>query len=123
MEATSMHDDTRVDFLALILIDEVDYIVFLGDTNSCGRYFLEGVGSLKIKNFTVTTENEQEFPNSTDIVIRTLKITDNKKKTQRKVKQFQVKNWKEGDIPNCGYEPLEAIMTKICKSKVSFWYL
>ena len=120
MEANSMHDDTRGDFLAMILIDDVEFIVFLGETSSCGRYFLEGVGNLTIENFTVTNEGEQQFQNSTDIVVRTLMVKDNKKKTQRKVKQFQVKNWREGDIPNCGYEPLEAIMTEICKSKVSF---
>ncbi|KAF1759243.1 hypothetical protein GCK72_015706 [Caenorhabditis remanei] len=117
MEANSMHDDTRADFLAMIVIDDVEFIVFLGETSSCGRYFTEGVGNLTIENFTVTNEGEQQFQNSTDIVVRTLMVKDNKKKTQRKVKQFQVKNWKEGDIPNCGYEPLEAIMTEICKSK------
>ncbi|KAF1759311.1 hypothetical protein GCK72_015776 [Caenorhabditis remanei] len=117
MEANSMHDDTRADFLAMLVIDEVEFIVFLGETSSCGHYFLERTGSLTIENFTVTTEGEQQFQNSTDIVVRTLTVKDNKKKTQRKVKQFQVKNWKEGDIPNCGYQPLEAIMTEICKRK------
>ncbi|EFO91731.1 hypothetical protein CRE_05351, partial [Caenorhabditis remanei] len=117
MEANNMHDDTRADFLAMILIDNVEFIVFLGETSSCGQYFVERAGNLTVENFTVTTEGEQQFQNSADIVVRTLMVKDNKKKTQRKVKQFQVKHWNEGDIPTCGYEPLEAIMTEICKSK------
>ncbi|EFO90028.1 hypothetical protein CRE_21478 [Caenorhabditis remanei] len=117
MEANNMHDDTRADFLAMILIDNVEFIVFLGETSSCGQYFVERAGNLTVENFTVTTEGEQQFQNSADIVVRTLMVKDNKKKTQRKVKQFQVKHWNEGDIPNCGHQPLEAIMTEICKSK------
>ncbi|EFO91155.1 hypothetical protein CRE_30153 [Caenorhabditis remanei] len=117
MEATSEHDDTREEFLELIVKDSSEYIIMAQDSNTSGIYYHQGVGSAKFGRFTVMTESETQFGNSQNIVVRQLKITDGKKKLTRSVKQFQIKNWAQGQLlPPISHAELEMILTECSSS-------
>ncbi|KAF1763430.1 hypothetical protein GCK72_011696 [Caenorhabditis remanei] len=118
MEATNEHDDTREEFLELIVKDSSEYIIMAQDSNTSGIYYHQGVGSAKFGRFNVMTESETQFGgNSQNIVVRQLKITDGKKKLTRSVKQFQIKNWAQGQLlPPISHAELEMILTECSSS-------
>ncbi|KAF1759047.1 hypothetical protein GCK72_015507 [Caenorhabditis remanei] len=132
MNASDDHDDTRIDFLSLIVKDEVEYAVMIGqaqseddpkDPNLCAAYFSQGPGgSVKIGPFTVETLDEAPFmcqgTAQIDVTLRTLKITDKrKKKVSRTIKHFHMSTWNDEDIPPFGYEMCYQVMQTIIKSK------
>ncbi|EFO89394.1 hypothetical protein CRE_20522 [Caenorhabditis remanei] len=132
MYASDSHDDTRVDFLSLIIKDESEYAVMIGQAQSadgpknpnlCAAYFSQGPGgSVKIGPFTVETLDEAPFMNQgtaqIDVTLRTLKITDKrKKKVSRTIKHFHMPTWNDEDIPPFGYETCYQVMQTLIKSK------
>ena len=138
MYASDDHDDTRIDFLSLIIKDEAEYAVMIGQAQSeedpknlnlCAAYFSQGPGgSVKIGPFTVETLDETPFMNQgtaqIDVTLRTLKITDKRKKNaSRTIKHFHMPTWNDEDIPPFGYETCYQVMQTIIKSKVSICHL
>ncbi|EFO89399.1 hypothetical protein CRE_20521 [Caenorhabditis remanei] len=132
MYASDSHDDTRIDFLSLIIKDESEYAVMIGQAQSadgpknpnlCAAYFSQGPGgSVKIGPFTVDTLDVAPLivpgQQLVDVKIRTLKITDKRKKNaSRTIKHFHMPTWNDEDIPPFGYETCYQVMQTIIKSK------
>ncbi|KAF1758920.1 hypothetical protein GCK72_015380 [Caenorhabditis remanei] len=131
MENVDTLVDTRIDFLALIMKDEIEIVVMLGPTRPFdgkqyvalnGMYFCEATGGIvSIGSYIVETVKEEPFlingVHFKDISMRTLKITD-KKKQSRTIRQYQYTTWneKENPPPN-GYETVYELMKRVKMSQ------
>ncbi|KAF1760347.1 hypothetical protein GCK72_008596 [Caenorhabditis remanei] len=115
MEKSEHFDETRIDFLNLIWKDEIEVVVMLGPTRPYdgkefvqldGMYFCEGAkGKMTIGSYEVETLKEMPFlvdgKNNNDVLMRTIRITDKKKKKNnfREITHFQYVSWNDKDKP------------------------
>ncbi|KAF1759071.1 hypothetical protein GCK72_015531 [Caenorhabditis remanei] len=104
MEQSDIHMDTRSDFYALIIQDEVEFVVKLGPTPASGSYYCERVGEkMIIDSYEIETVSAQPFPEGPhDVVFRKIKVSlvkDGKKIASRTFSQFQYTTWTEDFLP------------------------